>query len=183
MRMFIALPVPEEIQNVLKEHSDTMMKLQSLAIRQTNEPHLTLRFLGDVDEKTREKLIEALLKKSFAVPSVSVRGMGAFPSVYRARVFWAGIEANQALDALQKNVEKACEEAGFEPELRPFRPHITLLRATGIISNELIHYVHTHKKSELGDFQASELNLYKSLLTPEGAIYEKIHSFPVRMLS
>lgn len=93
--------------------------------------HLTLKFLGDVDEAREPELRAALGAAATARPvTVHIEGFGVFPDFARPRVFWAGVEPDAPLELLQHGVEQAFGPLGFPTEARPFRPHLTLGRAT-----------------------------------------------------
>ena len=92
--------------------------------------HLTLRFLGNVDEirlRTLETLLEAIQAPPF---ELGLDRVGAFGSGRLKRVLWLGLSTGaEPAGELAVKVEQACRGAGLEPEERPFRPHITLARA------------------------------------------------------
>jgi len=92
--------------------------------------HLTLRFLGNVDEirlGTLGTLLEAIDAPPF---ELGLDRVGAFGSGRLKRVLWLGVSAGvEAAGELAVKIEHACREVGLEPEERPFRPHVTLARA------------------------------------------------------
>jgi RNA 2',3'-cyclic 3'-phosphodiesterase len=103
--------------------------------------HLTLKFLGSVEE-AREPALRAALAQAAAPGgatresgeggggvTVHVEGFGAFPDVERPRVVWAGVAPDPALELLQHRVEQVFAPLGFPTEARAFRPHVTLGRA------------------------------------------------------
>lgn len=96
--------------------------------------HLSLKFLGDVEE-AREPALRAALKQAAgsgaeARPlAVHIEGFGVFPDYHRPRVLWAGMAPDPALELLQHGVEQAFAPLGFPTEARAFRPHVTLGRA------------------------------------------------------
>jgi 2'-5' RNA ligase len=96
--------------------------------------HLSLKYLGDVEE-AREPALRAALKQAAgsraeARPlSVQIEGFGVFPDYHRPRVLWAGVAPDPALELLQHGVEQAFAPLGFPTEARAFRPHLTLGRA------------------------------------------------------
>jgi 2'-5' RNA ligase len=95
--------------------------------------HLTLKFLGDVDD-TREPNLRVALGQvaGSGEPrplSLHIEGFGVFPDFRRPRIVWAGIEPDPALELLQHRVEQVFAPLGFPSEAKPFRPHLTLGRA------------------------------------------------------
>jgi 2'-5' RNA ligase len=92
--------------------------------------HLTMKFIGDVDEGGMERLAAAAgaVAAQHRPFDLTLGGVGAFPNFRRARVVWMGVESEPRLELLHHDLEVACGDAGFEVEGRPFRPHITLAR-------------------------------------------------------
>jgi 2'-5' RNA ligase len=98
--------------------------------------HVSLKFLGEVDE-TREAELRAALRQAAGGATRSeprsltlhVEGFGVFPDYRRPHVVWAGIAPDPGLELLQHAVEQAFEPLGFPTEARAFRPHVTLGRA------------------------------------------------------
>jgi len=93
--------------------------------------HLTMKFLGEVDGGSAQPIGDALASAVRSVKpfDVSLGGPGAFPDSAHPRIFWIGVEHHPALELLANDVERAVGPLGFEPELRPFQPHITIGRA------------------------------------------------------
>jgi 2'-5' RNA ligase len=111
---------------------------------------------------------------------LTVRNLGAFPSVNRPRVLWLGIDGDtDALINLETEIDARFQDYGFKKEDRPFRPHLTLARIKE--PRGLVGLAETVKKNEdyiAGSFTVSGLTLFKSDLKPTGAIYTKLDYFP-----
>ena len=93
--------------------------------------HLTLKFLGDVDEVQEPSLRAALGQVAGEARPVTlhIEGFGVFPDFRRPRIVWAGVAPDPALELLQHRVEQVFAPLGFPTEARTFRPHLTLGRA------------------------------------------------------
>ncbi len=132
MRLFVAVNLPPEERRRAWEAAQPL-RAAHFPVRWAAEQslHLTLRFLGEVEAERVGPIGEALSGAVRAVRpfSVGVGGVGAFPSLGRPRVVWLGIERHPALELLANDVELALMGLSFEPELRPFSPHLTLGRA------------------------------------------------------
>ncbi|RMF00565.1 MAG: RNA 2',3'-cyclic phosphodiesterase, partial [Alphaproteobacteria bacterium] len=89
--------------------------------------HVTLRFLGDVDNAIAARFAEALAALQFPAFALHLEGLGSFGG-RRPRALWAGVAASEPLLALQRAHEQAARAAGLEPEGRNFHPHVTLAR-------------------------------------------------------
>jgi 2'-5' RNA ligase len=92
--------------------------------------HLTLKFLGSIPEELVEGVTGACRRVAARHRPIeaSAAGLGAFPSAAKPSVLWVGVEAGPALVALQRDVEAAMVELGFEKEERAFHPHVTVGR-------------------------------------------------------
>jgi len=131
VRLFVAVNLPPEERRRAWEASRAL-RTAHLPVRWTAEAslHLTLRFLGEVDAERAGPIGEALAGAVRAARpfTLSLGGVGAFPSLTRPRVVWVGVERHPALELLANDVELALMRLEFEPELRPFSPHLTLGR-------------------------------------------------------
>lgn len=92
--------------------------------------HLTLHFLGDVDDATRARLIDALAGVPLEPFTIAIRGTGVFPPRGRPTVLWAGVAESAPLAALHAAIGAMLESCGLEIERRPYVPHVTLARLT-----------------------------------------------------
>ena len=125
-RLFIAVPLTEPAR---KEIAAGLPALPGRLVPPQNW-HFTLRFLGDTDQALREALTSTLGGARLG-PRFKIRfdGLGAFPRPKRARIIWLGLDRGaRELISLAKVVEYFVRRAGFVPELRPFKPHLTLGR-------------------------------------------------------
>ncbi len=132
-RTFLAVELPEEIQQALSRPLDGLASLGRLVrLNPPDRVHLTLHFLGDVEVAQVENLrrgIEPVARAQTRF-SVEVFGVGAFPSMARPRILWAGIGGpdRDRLIALQAALARPLREAGVALEDRVFSPHLTLGR-------------------------------------------------------
>lgn len=130
LRVFVAVPVPDEVRHRLVAALDAMVgDIPGKVVRPGNW-HVTLRFLGEIPEDHCERLVAALdqadLGKRFRL---RWGGLGAFPRPERANVLWIGPDRGLArLEALAAAVREAVDDAGLGIEDRPFNPHLTLSR-------------------------------------------------------
>lgn len=137
--------------------------------------HLTLRFLGDTDESVAPRLTELLdqLVERHSGFRRSLTGLGVFPDRARPTVVWAGVSAPE-LAALQSDVDDRVCELGWQPEGRPYRPHVTLARvnprkAVPHMLNELLD---RHTETDFGEHQFDRVALYQS---EPGGVYRVLH--------
>jgi 2'-5' RNA ligase len=130
--MFVALPVSPELKGGLAEPARQLASLTALLrLADLDHGHLTLHFLGGVEEE-RVVDLSSRLRAALAETQkfeVEVKGVGAFPSLSRARVIWAGVEDEGGrLLSLEQSLGRTLTATGFQIEDRPFSPHLTLAR-------------------------------------------------------
>jgi 2'-5' RNA ligase len=137
--------------------------------------HLTLRFLG-WSEQGALALVESLVGEAArACPpaEVPLGPLGMFPERGSPRVLWVGLELPPPMRALQEACERAACAAGFEPEGRPFAPHLTLGRWSDRRRRPALPPV------DLGRAHIERLVLFRSDLRRSGAVYTPLRVFPL----
>lgn len=132
MRAFVALNLPtRERQRV--HRAAAPLRENGMPVRWVDVEalHVTLKFLGEVRPDAVAAVEECLERVARATPPLKLvlTGFGAFPTVRRPRVLWAGVEATPELRCLKQDVEWALADCGYEAETRAFHPHLTLGRA------------------------------------------------------
>ena len=176
IRSFLAIELPGPILRKIGEVQGDLRSTYA-EVRWTNPEkiHLTLKFFGNIEESRIDsifKSIEEPLDKTSPF-SLKVRGVGAFPHLKNPRVIWVGlVDEGEVLTSLQKQIEAQLEKIGFQPENRPFHPHLTLGRMKSSRGKgDLVERMERHREEEFGDFQVGRVILFKSDLTPSGPIY------------
>ena len=144
--------------------------------------HLTLRFLGDTDEGAVDDLGDLMATSVAGIRpfSISFSGVGAFPNARKPRVVWIGMQGAEPLVDISRSLEAGVVDLGWKPERRGFRPHATVarikyVRRQGRLSSLLERW---HDRS-FGSMEVRSIELKRSVLTPQGAIYSTIHSTPL----
>lgn len=145
--------------------------------------HLTLKFLGEVDERLLDGLKEAGAEAaSAAKPFRIVYGpFGAFPNLARPRVlFFQAVEGAQGLAALAKALEEGAERLGVPREDRPFRAHLTLARVKEPLPRAMVEKLASVPALPPRAAQTVDrFVLMRSRLAPSGATYEEVAGFPL----
>jgi 2'-5' RNA ligase len=143
--------------------------------------HLTLKFLGQVEEGRLGAIGEAIAAAATGCGPIRLvfEGLGAFPSPRAARVVWIGLSHGaEALAKLQTRVETGLESLGFAREERPFTAHLTLGRVRSPAHREQLAYALTSTPAEaLGEMVLDRIELMKSDLNVVGARYSILQSF------
>jgi len=140
--------------------------------------HLTLKFLGSVPEEQIDVVARALREASAdASPfEARVRGLGAFPSVRRPRVVWAGVTDGAAdMIELARRADAALAALGFPRDERPFSPHVTLGRVREPGRNPVLtEALGSAATREFGQMRVPSAFLMRSELSPRGARYTEL---------
>lgn len=173
-RLFVAIDLPEETRDRLVALRDASIKARWTPSEQY---HLTLRFIGEVDEATTAQLQEALHAARTAPVRLEGRGLGVFPSQRKPRVLFAALEATPGLLALQERVEAAVQGVGLDGDGRPFTPHITVARLKFGQGYELRRFRKQHADLQIGPFEATSFVLYESRLHPSGAEHRPVATY------
>lgn len=145
--------------------------------------HITLKFLGEIDDSMIEDISRGMKDASKTVPPFTIKGAGAggFPNLKNPRVIWFGIEENSSLSTLQAEVDKQLAVIGFPREDRPFRPHLTLCRVReGADGRALGDFVGRKAPEKVLDFRAESFILFESRLNPKGAVYTALRTFTLK---
>ncbi|MFH1578097.1 MAG: RNA 2',3'-cyclic phosphodiesterase [Candidatus Omnitrophota bacterium] len=186
MRAFIAIELPEDIRNILGNINNQLEQTGAdVKWVLPQNAHLTLKFLGEITPSLVDRVSAALNETAQKNPCFTLRlsGLGAFPKLNYARVIWIGITNDQPVIKIAKELKRQMREIGFPKESRKFNSHITLGRVrSGSNQNALIEKIGFLNKESphlLAEFKVINLTFFKSTLTPQGPIYEKLSSAPL----
>ena len=187
-RLFVACELPEDVRQAVGGLVENLREQSDGAVRWVNPAslHVTLKFLGEVPERqipsVKVALQEAVVRHSAFFLELS--NIGSFGGREGLRVMWAAVAGDVLrLEALARDVNRALSVVGFEPETRPFRPHLTL----GRVRNE----VSTRQRAELEvavgkteipecEWRTTEISLVRSRLQPGGARHDTVATFHLR---
>jgi 2'-5' RNA ligase len=187
MRTFIAIELPQEIKSALSNIQAELKQAHAdVKWVKPENIHLTLKFLGEIDETLVEKICAILedIARQNTPFNLSLSDLGAFPKLNYPRVIWIGVTNDQPVVKIAEEIEKEAVEIGLPSESRPFSSHITVGRVrSGLNRGALIEKLNFLKKnfppSKL-EFKVHSLTLFKSTLTPSGPIYEALSTYPLQ---
>lgn len=142
--------------------------------------HLTLHFLGDVEDDDRMALTDALAQVRQESFTIALRGTGVFPPRGRPSVLWAGIGESAALASLHQGVGVAIESCGLAVERRPYVPHVTLARLMPAVPRAwTARFLGDTAGLEISDVAVDRFHLYESRKL-DGATEHKVEAtFPL----
>jgi len=177
MRLFIAIELPGEIKGLLARKQIAIPGTRWVPPEQL---HLTMAFLGEVDEATCALLSGKLGQIASPGFTLHFSGSGCFPDRRRPRVLWAGLSPNPLLTALADQVNQTVSSCGIVQEERPFSPHITLARCREPAAREVSAFLEQHRQLQLPQVMVREFILFQSILSRQGAVHTPQQRFPLR---
>ena len=167
-RLFVALPIPEDLSDLLL---DLMDKPEGLRWVHAESLHLTLRFIGEVDGGLAEDVAAALATLRSPSFDLSLSGVGCF-SHRRHGALWAGVSPKEPLVDLARKVERAVQSVGLAPETRAYHPHVTLARWSG--SKPAIEaWLQRHSALRSAEWRVDKVVLFESRLGKAGPSYQE----------
>lgn len=189
VRCFIAVELPDEVKAGLDQ-----LQAQLKSGRQTSvkwvDPysiHLTLKFLGNVAVDRIDPITAAMEEATQGVSPLhlEVKDLGVFPNLKRVQVVWVGVSGEvDKLAQLQQRIESNLARLGFAPERRQFTPHLTLARLRDQASPDerqrFGQLIADTRFEAAYTFPVDAINLMRSQLTREGAIYSRIGSVELK---
>jgi 2'-5' RNA ligase len=189
VRLFVACEVPDEVKQAIGEVIETLRGRSGTAVRwiRPEGVHVTLKFLGEVPVKQLPAIKLAVQEATVGHSPFELEfsSIGTFGGREGLRIMWVGIAGDVLrLEALVRAVNAAFAVVGFEPERRPFRPHLTLGRVRDEIS--------TRQRAEIevavgkmdvppSAWRTPQVSLMRSRLTTQGAFYDVIATFPLKV--
>ncbi|HVY52649.1 MAG TPA: RNA 2',3'-cyclic phosphodiesterase [Devosia sp.] len=175
-RLFTGLEVPYDIQLALS------LKRGGLTGARWIDPenyHITLRFIGDVDNRTADEVTFELEKLNHSESfSVRLSHLGTFGGD-TPRALYAGVENNAALQRLQAAQERVLRRAGLEPDARRFVPHVSLARLRGASAVEVAEFIHQAGQFSPLEFRVGRFVLFSSKASVGGGPYLVEQSYPL----
>jgi 2'-5' RNA ligase len=186
IRCFIAIEIPAEVQTALLRTITRAQLNRASGFRPVRPEsiHLTLKFLGDVEQENLVVITAGLSELCRKVESFTLRvsGLGAFPTWDRPRTIWAGLQYPPALPHLVQLVDELTANAGFPDEGRKFSPHLTLARvseqADVLIVRRRIDALKSLHETLFGEVHATRVTFFRSILQPGGSVYQPLSVHP-----
>ncbi len=174
VRTFFAVKVPEFPDIVaLAQRLDENM--DNLKVVDTSSLHVTLKFLGDIRADMLGGISQNVEDVLEGPPfKVKVKGTGKFGRKRKVSVLWLGIDDGDNLTPLAKRIDGEMVKMGFKPERRKFSPHLTIARVRSGFPRESLDLLDQCKEREFGEFIVDKVHFMKSILTPQGAVYDVI---------
>jgi RNA 2',3'-cyclic 3'-phosphodiesterase len=181
MRTFIAIEIPSEIKSALAALQTKLRRAGAdVSWTKPENLHLTLNFLGEVDEQRIVEVEKACvsLAAEFQPFTLSLNDTGAFPNTRQPRVLWAGLSgAIENVYEMHRRLDERLALIGFKREEKRFHPHLTIGRLkSNKNTGELLALTDARPLPEL-PFLVTEIVLMKSELHPAGSEYTAMAKF------
>lgn len=177
-RTFISVELPQS--DAVKDLADTLGDIPGVRITPFDQLHITLCFLGDVDDDRIPRICSELRRtfKDTEHFHLTVKGIGAFPNGRRARIIWAGIEDDGRLSSCASAIGHTLKRIGIRYDGKEFTPHITIARARDGV--DVTKVIEGYSDTEFLSFECTSINVMKSVLRPSGAVHSVISEIPLR---
>lgn len=175
-RLFVAAELPDSVKERLAGIS---YGLPAAAWVPPDQMHLTLRFIGEVEEGLFQSIREAL--GGLRSPSfyLTLKGVGHFPKRGDPETLWAGVGENAELVRLRNRIESLLVKRGVEPEARKFHPHVTLARVKDARAPWIGRYLVDNALFSMHEIPIQGFGLWSSRLMPSGAEHRLEAGYPL----
>jgi 2'-5' RNA ligase len=174
-RLFTALEIPAGIAFSL---SLLRGGLHGARWIEPDNYHITLRFIGDIDEPTADEVADALMRVDRPRFDVALQGLAAFGS-RKPHSLFAGVKMSSALKELQGEHERIMQRIGLEPERRKFTPHVTLARLRGASEADMAAYLALRGNFSTPPFPVGRFVLLSSKASTGGGPYIMEEAYPL----
>jgi 2'-5' RNA ligase len=176
LRLFLALPIPDEI-------ADRLVAIQrgvpGAKWRPREALHVTLRFVGEVSETLARDLDELVAEIRVAPFELRVTGAGSFGGD-EPHALWLGVDGGEPLSLLAQRCERACRKVGLAPEPRAFRPHVTIAYLRGGTDVARVRsFERNQSLFRAGPWLADRFGLYSSWLGKGPSRYVEEAQYPL----
>jgi 2'-5' RNA ligase len=184
MRLFVAIDLPDRLASDVAAAQDRFGDPESLRFTDPQQAHITLWFLGSVDDDRVDRVTDAVAaavdEASVEPFELAVGGFGVFPSLDYISVVWTGVRQGVTeLTRLHDCLETQLTPLGFEPDDHTFTPHVTLARMDDARAKATVQRVVREEDPTIGSFRVDDVRLRRSELTADGPEYSTVASVPL----
>jgi len=175
IRLFTAIEIPDAVRARLSLLQGGVPGARWTPVENL---HLTLRFIGEVDEPTAgdiDHVLSGIREKAF---DLALRGVGEFGG-REPRAIWAGVAPNASLQHLVAKIESALQRMGLAAETRKYTPHVTFARLRDAPAAKVREFLGAHGPFDSGPFTARAYTLFSSFQSSKGSLYRAEHTYPL----
>lgn len=178
-RLFVTADIPETI---LKRIRTLECNFPGGRPTPPDQLHLTLRFIGEVDEWAVEEISTQLQGIKTTVFPLRLQEIGCFGRARNPSILWIGATPTDQLHLLKKKIDSRLRGVGIAGDGRRFRPHITLARLKNCSRPHLQNFLAQYSLIQSPEFQVESFSLYRSTLTPKRALHTRLERFALQSL-
>lgn len=178
IRVFISVEIPDK--TCLDAPLSKLKTVRGIRTSPPEQIHITLRFIGDVDESKVDRIEDCVRRAAEGVEpfEVTVAGTGAFPNRGRPSVVWIGASPEKPLAELADRIGRNLGSAGIQFDSKPFKSHVTIGRCREKI--DLEGFFAEFSDAEFSRFTCSEVLVMRSVLGPRGAEHTVLRRVPLK---
>ena len=178
IRLFVALKIPPQIRQTLLETCRKLSPDQdNFRWENTDKIHLTLKFIGEVDENLLEAIKTELdFVKNYHSFNCSISKFDFFFKNREPKILWVNLKTNDSVFKLVNELNSRLEKFSIPAEKRKFKPHLTMLRLKKYPGGKFIQSFKNYKIENM-NFIADEIALIQSELRRTGAVYTEIKNY------
>jgi 2'-5' RNA ligase len=176
MRLFAGISLPESHRRAIHLLQGGILGARWTALENY---HITLTFMGDVDEATAADIDDALSSVHADGFDLRLHGTDAFAQGDDPKVLWVGMDHSDALHRLKEKIDSALKSRHIRFETRKYIPHVTLARFRHPDDDKIGEFMQTHNLFALPPFAVDKFILYRTHQTKNGHYYEEAAEYPL----
>ena len=179
VRAFICIEMPDSVVKEVARVQEILENQKFIGkMTELENLHLTLKFLGEINEEKLKKVRERLKEIEFSEFEAKLDEIGTFNFMGKPRIVWIKIGGKEVFE-LQKKIDDSTEQAEFVKEER-FMSHMTIARVKYAKDKKgFLEYVKGIRARDIR-FSVNRFYLMKSELRPEGPVYKVIEEHALK---
>jgi RNA 2',3'-cyclic 3'-phosphodiesterase len=175
LRLFAAIEIPEPIRDQLPMPDGQIPGCNWV---EDENLHITLRFLGDVDNAQAQTIDEVLETIRASAFPLALHGLDTFGG-RNPHALYAGVRPSPALLHLYQKIDTALTRTGFPNDRAKYVPHVTLARLRSAPDDKIAAFIQAHNLFDCDPFEVTEFHLYSSVLHAGGSVYTIERTYPL----
>ncbi|HVO75545.1 MAG TPA: RNA 2',3'-cyclic phosphodiesterase [Ignavibacteriaceae bacterium] len=178
IRLFVALKIPDQVRKeIIRLRNSAFPGYHNYKWEPEDKIHLTLKFIGEIEEKLLEPVISELnFIEDYQKLNCRLTRFGFFFKNKEPKILWIGLSIQESVFDLVKQLNNRLEKFGVRPEKRDFKAHLTLMRIRKFVDMNFIKSFEDFNIPEI-QFTAGEIVLFQSRLTAGGSDYTELNKF------
>jgi RNA 2',3'-cyclic 3'-phosphodiesterase len=176
IRLFIAIDVPEAVRKEVAGMGGSISNTRPVP---TEQLHLTLKFIGEVEGSRSLDIRDALAEVFIPKFSLALKGVGTFPPRGIPRILWVGVDAVENILPLRNSIERTLAVINIARDKKKYIPHLTIARLKNCSISHLQQFLAGNAFFQTAEFPVESFHLYSSRLTQKGAQHTIERSYPL----